>query len=390
MISMTRFSIFFFLFFSFVLVERCTGESTLPLNFLYRKALIPARVCGQCHPRIYAMWKESMHAHSSDDPIYETSFAQAYLASGEKAKKLCMRCHAPTTLLTRDYSKRLPITDEGVTCDFCHSVSGLDLGNSEDPFFINREMFKGTDWRQGRPFHDRWIPDVLRQSRFCAACHEYTALNGVTLLGTYSEWKAGPFARENTSCQGCHMASVDGAPRDHRMVRFGKGGSTDAGLGTSSSLKGVAGDLKVRVGRVDRDGGHLTVRVQILNTGCGHRVPTGMPSRSLILICEVRSKGMGKVLTRSKVFRKRLIDQETGKDFTDDAGVFLRPGRILQDNRLLPGERRTVAFKFPIVPKKELQVKAYVNYLYQPVLMQKTEMVIHGSGDEIRIGAAKN
>jgi len=386
---MTRLSIFFFLFF-LVSVEKCTGEKMLPVNPLYRDAFIPAKACGKCHPQIYAMWKESMHAHSSDDPIFETSLAQACLASGGKAKKLCMRCHAPTTLLTRDYSKHLPITNEGVTCDFCHSVSGIDLGDPENPFFINREMLKGIDWLRGRSFHDRRIPDALRQSGFCAACHEYTAENGVTLLGTYSEWKAGPFAGNNTSCQGCHMASSKGTPRDHRMVRPGKRNSADTGSGEAGNLQESTGELRVRISRVDRVDGHLTVRVRILNTGCGHCVPTGMPSRSLVLICEVQTGAVGRGLTRSKVFRKRLVEQESGEAFADDAGFFLKPGRVLEDNRLLPGERRMVEFKFLVAPKEELRVSAYVNYLYQPVLMRRTRMVIHGSGDEVHIGTTKN
>ncbi len=389
MISLTRLSILLFLVFLF-LVEKCNGEDLPSGNSPYRNAFIPAKVCSECHPKIYAMWKESMHAHSVDDPIFETALALAYLASGEKAKKLCMRCHAPTTLQTRDYEKNLPITAEGVTCDFCHSVRSVDLGDHEDPFFLNLEMLKGTDWRRGRSFHDRRIPDALRQSEFCATCHEYTAKNGVTLLGTYSEWKAGPFARDNTPCQECHMASKQGAPRDHRMVRLGKVIAADVIPGEEKNLRESPGDVQVRVEQVDLDGGNLTVRVRIRNAGSGHRIPTGMPSRSLALICDVQSAGQGGILTQSKVFRKRLVEEASGEEFADDAGLFLKPGRVLDDNRLLPGENRTVEFKFLVTPKEELRVKAYVNYLYQPVLLQKTEMVIHGNGDEIRIGAAKN
>ncbi len=389
MLSVARLSIFFFLVFLFR-AEKCSGEDMPSGDPAYQYVFIPAEICAECHPKIYAMWKESMHAHSVDDPIFETSYALAYLAAGEKAKKLCLRCHAPTTLQTRDYEKRLPITAEGVTCDFCHSVRSVDLGDPEDPFFMNLEMLKGTDWRRGRSFHDRRIPDSLRQSEFCAACHEYTAENGVTLLGTYSEWKAGPLSRNNTPCQGCHMASVKGAPRDHRMVRLGKGIAADMTSGGAVNLRESPGDLQVRVEQVDRDGGNLTVRVGIRNAGSGHRIPTGIPSRSLTLICEVQSIAQGGILTRSKVFRKHLVDDESGEEFADDAGLFLKPARILDDNRLLPGESRTAEFKFLVAPEEELLVKAYVNYLYQPVLLQKTEMVIHGSGDEKRVGAVRN
>ena len=47
-------------------------------------------VCGKCHEAIYSKWKNSMHAQSISDPIFDLAFMQAVKESGEEAKKLCL------------------------------------------------------------------------------------------------------------------------------------------------------------------------------------------------------------------------------------------------------------------------------------------------------------
>jgi hypothetical protein len=364
------------------------GEDRSGKTGPYDKAFIPAKICGECHKEIYQMWETSMHAHAADDPIFEASFALAYLQAGEKAKILCLRCHAPTTLLTQDYEKRLAITDEGVTCDFCHSVLSVDLSTSGDPFFMNLEMFKEIDWRRGRSFHDRRISGLLRRSEFCAGCHEFTGKNGVSLLGTYSEWKGSSFATDDLQCQGCHMPLVGGGVKDHRMVRLKETLPPEKGSADSSEDTHVhAEELEVRVEKVQRKGGNLSVTVRLRNSGTGHRVPTGLPSRSLELICQVRTAPQGEVLSRSKIYRKKVVEVESGEIFGNDSGFFLKPAKIVEDNRPAPRETLTEEFKFLVPPDSDLHVKAYVNYRYQPVLLQKTEMTIHGSEDEKAVDA---
>ncbi|MGB6368703.1 MAG: multiheme c-type cytochrome, partial [Thermoanaerobaculia bacterium] len=69
-----------------------------------------ARVCGECHSDIYESWKNSLHAFSLTDPIFDTAYMQAVKEAGEEARRVCLRCHAPMTMVNGDYELR-----EGVT-----------------------------------------------------------------------------------------------------------------------------------------------------------------------------------------------------------------------------------------------------------------------------------
>jgi hypothetical protein len=80
-----------------------------------------ARVCGTCHVDIYNSWKNSLHAFSLSDPIFDAAYMQAIKEQGAEAKRVCLRCHAPMTLANADYDLELGVTREGVSCDFCHT-----------------------------------------------------------------------------------------------------------------------------------------------------------------------------------------------------------------------------------------------------------------------------
>ncbi|MBI2982325.1 MAG: hypothetical protein HYY44_08595, partial [Deltaproteobacteria bacterium] len=105
------------------------------------KGFTSAKVCGECHQAIYKGWKESMHANAVKDPIFYPIFLEASQRTAGKSDALCLSCHAPTTRLTKDYRLDSPITSEGVTCDFCHSVRGVRL-NEPDPFVIEKTKKK--------------------------------------------------------------------------------------------------------------------------------------------------------------------------------------------------------------------------------------------------------
>ena len=92
-----------------------------------------AKVCGECHVEIYNMWKNSLHAMSIEDPIFQTANLIAFKNSNGETKVLCIKCHAPITFWNKDYDLKQDITKEGITCDFCHSVTAVDLKNRKIP-----------------------------------------------------------------------------------------------------------------------------------------------------------------------------------------------------------------------------------------------------------------
>jgi hypothetical protein len=330
------------------------------------------------------MWQESMHAHAMDDPIFQATYALAYMKTGGKARKLCLKCHAPTTLLTGDFDQKLAITGEGVTCDFCHSVSAVDLANGSDPFHL-RPGFAVQEG--GGLVHSSKNSPVLSASEFCAGCHEYTGENGVSLMGTYSEWRESLYRLQQVQCQDCHMRITPERIKDHRMLRF-PGPLSESAQAAGRELSGTDdGTLRTRVGRVVRKGGNLSVFVEVTNGGAAHMIPTGMPSRSLVLTCEVETSPGGQIMTRQKVYRRRLEDLQTRQTFPDDSDLMLKPCRVVDDNRLMPQESRLEEFKFLVSPNQALTVRAYAKYRYYPLLIQRTEMTIQLSGDEKRVPA---
>ncbi len=361
-----------------------------------KRDYVSAKVCRECHPKIYTMWNNSMHAHAMDDPIFKATYALAYTKTWGRAAKVCLRCHAPTTIITGDFNQELEITREGVTCDFCHTVTGIDLSNRKNPFVIEQSQMKAVPAGGIDPWsHGSKQSDILNSSEFCAGCHDYTNENDVVLMGTFTEWKKGPYPAQGVECQDCHMPKQKDDLKDHRMVKFredlpSQAEAMQTGSQNSSGFNIIDYDISVKINKVERNGGHLKVVVQVTNTGYGHMIPTGMPSRGLILVCEVRTPPKGETMIRRQIYKKRVVYKKNGQELTDDSDLMLKPCRVIDDNRLTPNETRTEEFKFMVSADQSVIVSASVSYLYNPVLIHKTEMKIHIDRDEKVIQANSN
>jgi hypothetical protein len=142
-----------------------------------------ALVCGRCHVDIYNSWKKSMHAFSLSNPIFETAYMQALRLVGESAKETCLRCHAPMTMYNGDYDLEDGVTREGVACDFCHTVTSVDLDNPGHPYEVEMGLVKrGIIKKAGSPAHEVAYSTLHGTSEFCGGCHNYFASNGVPAL----------------------------------------------------------------------------------------------------------------------------------------------------------------------------------------------------------------
>src|ERR1700739_1088546 len=101
-----------------------------------------SQICGECHTAIYKEWKNSLHASSISDPV----FLGVFNGVEREKKNFCLKCHVPTTRVTGDYGLTQPISKDGVTCDFCHTVKSVDLNKGEpfefDPGFVKRGPFE--------------------------------------------------------------------------------------------------------------------------------------------------------------------------------------------------------------------------------------------------------
>lgn len=339
-----------------------------------------SEVCGKCHTQIFKAWKESMHARAVSDPIFRASYITAIFKKGEEAARLCLKCHSPTTRIThaRDLDKSL--TAEGITCDFCHSVRGIDIEKLDNPFTIDLGKVKyGPNEKGDVKVHDVAYSESHGKAEFCATCHEYRP-NGVPVMSTYSEWKESPYAEEGKQCQYCHMPESKGEISNDVPGRRG-GKIFNHHLAGGHSITQLQKALALKISAVERKKDRMTVHVDVTNAGSGHRVPTGVPTRKLILFCEVRIPG-GKVYKEKIVYEKAIFDAE-GFELTSDADIMLGLGRsVWKDNRIFPKETRKETFTFYLPKNKEARISVWVDYLYEPVILQETEMRIEMNRDE--------
>lgn len=179
-----------------------------------------AKTCGACHEDIYRMWSRSLHAMSLSDPIFEAAYLQVLRATDGKARQTCLRCHAPTTRATRDFALENPVSQEGVTCDFCHTITAVNMKHPTEPYTMVPGKAKAGPFRDvTSPGHQTFRSRVHETSELCGACHQYVAPNGTALLSTYSEWKLSVYAMNGVQCQDCHMPTVKEATTVKAGVR---------------------------------------------------------------------------------------------------------------------------------------------------------------------------
>lgn len=339
--------------------------------------------CGVCHAQIYDLWKRSLHAGSVSDPIFDAAYTRAYRETAGAARKICLRCHAPVAYFSGDLELQKPISREGVTCDFCHSVTHVDLQKSRQPFRVRLDGVKRGP-RPGlvSPVHGVELSKLHESSTLCAGCHEYANQDGLLLFSTYSEWKVSPQAKEGKTCQYCHMPVTKGMIV---IPGLGSGGSKinlhNISGGHSSTQVRKAASLKiVKLRRSQKDRAELEVLVS--NVGSGHSIPTGMPTRKLQLDVELFA-GNQRVHTFQRDYQRVLLDRQ-GRPIRQDHRVLLDAVRLLSDTRLRPGEKRLERFVCAVPSQGELHAVVRLRYVYEPELLSRQDMNILMVSDEQR------
>jgi len=345
-----------------------------------KEGFTSSQICGKCHADIYNSWKESMHSMAATDPIFKASYIMAHYKNYEKAQKLCLSCHAPTTRVTKDYNLESPLTSEGITCDFCHSVKEVNLAHPDDPFILDLGRVKyGPNKKGDVRVHDIKYSPLHMSAEFCAACHEYRP-NGVPVMTTYTEWKEGPYAEKGIQCQYCHMPKARGQIATDVTGSKGKKVFSH-NLAGGHSISQLKKAVEVKIAKVVRKKDRMTIYVDVTNSGSGHRVPTGIPTRKLLLFCEVRAVG-GKVYKEKIVYEKAIFDKND-KELVHDEDIMLGLGAtIVKDNRIFPKETRKETFTFYLSNKNDAQVVVWADYLYEPLVPQAIEMRIEMDRDE--------
>lgn len=251
----------------------------------------------------------------------------------------CADCHAPgmngkaggrNLLEARGHA-----FDFGVQCDVCHKVESLNpkgepgvggylqlLRPNEPTEFIGHKylpIYFG-------PFHDvsnAEMKSVQRdhfgKSEFCAGCHDYSIpvhprwgpidrsrwpTGRLPIQSTFREWQAGPF-NPSAPCGSCHMPPYsdvwNAATLEPVASGVGSHANTPGRIAgwlrppgsvrqhtwvgprtPGSQLLQLAATVSVKLEPLVR--GELSAKVTVKNVGPGHALPTGLPSRAMILL----------------------------------------------------------------------------------------------------------
>ncbi len=315
--------------------------------------------CLNCHQDRYEEWSRSMHALAVSDPIFEAAYMKA-LQSDPRYREYCLSCHSPTTRMTKDFNLTRSISVEGVTCGFCHTVTGIE--NRSYTFDPNNPL-QGPYRDSKTDAHASAYNEKLTRSEFCAGCHEFS-INNVRVYETYTEWKEGPYAAEGKQCQDCHMeagpgiAAKNGPDREKVYRHFWYGGHSGQFLEKAFQMKSD----------VQKTGNMAKVTLSITNSGVGHMIPSGFPSRKVVLDFKASDERGKEVFSDQRVYSKTLLD-EYGNEVND----FWKAASISSDNRIRPRENRIEMFEFE-VPEgtADLETRATLTYQYEAEIITRT------------------
>ncbi len=320
-----------------------------------------ARICGSCHEDILFKWAHSMHALAYTDRVFRQALLEAYYYSEGKAAERCLRCHSPTAVETGDFLGKQDLTLEGVTCDYCHSIDGIEEGpHGTLRARIDHSKLHGPLDIPEPPQHSVAKRDYFSRSEICAVCHDYTTEDGTVVFATYAEWRASKYAEIGKQCQDCHM------PRLERAQPTKTGGRVfnDHDLQGGHSKAQIKKAIDARIEEVSRDGDRVRVVVAVENVGAGHSVPTGLPSRMLVLTVTARQRGR-KIFSRETVYKRVLLGDDH-RVLTEDWEIKLLSKSVLRDNRIRAGETRREIFVFDASPQDDIVFEVEVAYRYRP------------------------
>ena len=256
-------------------------------------------VCSTCHRDIYAEWSKSMHANAWEDKWYQPDYILAHQQTDGATDILCGACHAPIAARTgllppADGSKFDTVSRRGISCDFCHTVSGVEqmynMGHVSQPGNV-----KFGPRGDGRSlYHEVEYSEIHTKADFCGSCHMVIhPATGVHIIDTWDDWKNNEYGRQGIDCQDCHMtptpgvskrpgrAALMGKPRDNLAFHGFIGGSSyvqDAignTMQAEMSREFLRAAAEVKLAEKVTDDGTLELTVEVHNVGAGHKIPTG-------------------------------------------------------------------------------------------------------------------
>lgn len=335
----------------------------------------PAENCGACHTEIYQQWQTSYHSRAATDSLFWKIFERAAQDLTSTVAVGCLSCHAPIAIATREIrigeplefpTKLSPLAQEGVTCDYCHTVSGreyigknISSGIYRYPHQRETETKYGSHANAKTPAHDTRVSRFLQDPEFCGICHKFShPVSGEVWQNTYAEWKKSPYARQGTRCQDCHMPSYGGQSADGGPEREDL--HAHAFPGGFSEMVQKAATIALWAQRQGPLGSRtLKVSALVANRGSGHLMPTGIPGIRQMWVEIVVRNAQGKELSRKKTpLQLELLDGQGNPTMPWQAVA------MGLDTRIAPGKSRKEVLEISLTGKESeiLEVDGAVYY----------------------------
>lgn len=140
----------------------------------------------------------------------------------------------------------------------------------------------------------------------------------------------------------------------------------------------------VRIKEMQKFPGSVRIRADVTNTGSGHSIPTGTPSRELLLEVGLLSVPENRLIEKKEVCFKKTLIGANGQILEGDAEIMVNAKKILSDTRITARETRTTHMTFVNMPANPYRVRAklYYNYLAETSPGQMQQMFIELASDE--------
>lgn len=335
-----------------VLAATRDADTSKPAREAKRPLARAATRCAECHADIAEQWEDSAHAQAATGPLYT---AMVEDLGADAARDQCQRCHEPLAAIGHEEAR---VAAEGVTCDVCHSIAKVDVGQGSASF----EMALADNVKFGpycdapdHYFHRMGCSPLHQESRLCAGCHTHDAHVGEQPLGVfteYQEWAQGPLA-DTHQCQDCHMPRVDGEVAVGWEPR--EGVNHHGLLGAQGELRAAA----LTVSASARPGAQhtLDVEIDLRNDGAGHYVPTGLPGRRLVVSAralDVDGEAQGEA---SVSLGRELLDAQ------GEVAPFYRAVRVGKDTRIAPEQTHSLHLRVPRIDEGVVEIRVVLERL---------------------------
>jgi nitrate/TMAO reductase-like tetraheme cytochrome c subunit len=290
-----------------------------PPEFTPAEASLDPQTCGACHPQQFADWKTSLHS-AAYSPGLSGQLIEGALAHPAEVRN-CLSCHAPLGEQQPYDAESKPesafdpaLQKQGIVCASCHVRAHQRYGPP----------------RRGAPLPEAAVlphggfeaRTEFQQSSFCAPCHQFfddAGVAGKPLENTWAEWANSRYAREDRSCQSCHMP-------DRRHLWRGIHDPETVRAAVDVTLAGV-----VATGRAG------WAELSITNREVGHRFPTYTTPRVFAELWQADAAGREIEGTRVGAVIAREIDFSTS------------PWSERFDTRVAPDE--TLVVPYELAPK---------------------------------------